>query len=235
MADPRLKALVFEQETGRWSPVDPASIEERLHAPGAIVWLDVEHLDQGTADMLGHVFGFHELALEDALHSHQRPKIDQYGDHDFLVAYALTLEGDDVRGHEMAAFVATDFLVTVRMDPVFDQARVVERWDGHPELQPEGGGYLLYLLLDEIVDGYFVTLDEIGEAADDLIVEAQNIVFTQDFLDPREVCLRRNDDAATRMDRFVVAEPVKFGQGVFVLGIVSAARGHDEAHLGPDR
>ncbi len=168
MADPRLKALVCDQETGRWSPVDPATIEERLHAPGSIVWLDVEHLDQGTADMLGRVFGFHELALEDALHSHQRPKIDQYGDHDFLVAYALTLEGDDVRGHEMAAFVATDFLVTVRMDPVFDQARVIERWDGHPELQPEGGGYLLYLLLDEIVDGYFVTLDEIGEAADDL-------------------------------------------------------------------
>ncbi|MDP9298117.1 MAG: magnesium/cobalt transporter CorA [Actinomycetota bacterium] len=168
MADGGVTALVFEYKSKEWTTLDPPTIEDRLHAPGSIVWLDVDHLDQEGADMLGPIFGFHELALEDALHPHQRPKIDRYGDHDFLVAYALTLEGDEVRGHEMAVFVAHDFLVTVRTDPVFDQARVIERWDSRPELQPEGGGYLLYLLLDEIVDGYFVALDELGEAADDL-------------------------------------------------------------------
>ena len=168
MADGGMTALVFEYESKAWTILDPPTIEDRLHAPGSIVWLDVDHLAQQGADMLGRVFGFHELALEDALHPHQRPKIDRYGDHDFLVAYALTLEGDEVRGHEMAVFVAHDFLVTVRTDPVFDQARVIERWNSRPELQPEGGGYLLYLLLDEIVDGYFVALDELGEAADDL-------------------------------------------------------------------
>jgi magnesium transporter len=161
-------ALALEHDGSTWTARDPATIEARLHTPGSFVWLDIADLDQALAETLGRIFGFHELALEDALHPHQRPKIDQYGDHDFLVAYALTLEGEEVHGHEMSLFVARDYLVTVRTGPVFDQARVIERWDAHPELQAEGGGFLLYLLLDEIVDGYFVALDEIGEAADDL-------------------------------------------------------------------
>jgi magnesium transporter len=59
----------------------------------------------------------------------------------------------------MSAFVAQNYLVTVRKEPVWDLARVVERWDAHSDLAKEGGGYLLYILLDEVVDGYFDALD----------------------------------------------------------------------------
>jgi magnesium transporter len=148
--------------------LEATRIDEVLREPATMVWLDVQDPTQETMDMLGEEFGFHELALEDALHPHQRPKIEQYGSYFFLVAYGVTLQGTDLTEHELAAFVGRNYLVTVRKDPVFDLASVVERWDTHSDLAKEGGGYLLYILLDEIVDGYFDCLDILEEQTEDM-------------------------------------------------------------------
>jgi magnesium transporter len=138
---------------------DPDRIDRELENPGALVWVDVDDPTKAAIDLLGREFGFHELALEDCLHPHQRPKIEQYGSYYFLVAYATELSGDDLVLHEMAMFVGHNYLVTVRKPPQFDLAEVIKRWDAHSDLAREGGGYLLYILLDEIVDAYFDTLD----------------------------------------------------------------------------
>ena len=148
--------------------LDPARISDALADPGALVWLDIEGPTGETVTMLGEEFGFHELALEDSIHPHQRPKIEQYGSYFFLVAYGVTLADGALIKHEMSVFVGRNYLVTVRKDPVFDLASVIERWDAHSELAKEGGGYLLYILLDEIVDGYFDALDGIEEETEDL-------------------------------------------------------------------
>ena len=123
--------------------------------------------------MLGEEFGFHELALEDCLQPHQRPKIEQYEGYFFLVVYAVSLTAGRLREHEMATFVGRNYLVTVRKEPVFDFGDVVERWESHHELTKEGGGYLLYILLDEAVDGYFDALD----AYEDRIEDIEELVF----------------------------------------------------------
>src|SRR5207249_9126315 len=107
---------------------------------------------------LGREFGFHELALEDCLHPHQRPKIEQYGSYFFLVAYGVTMEDGDLVPHEMGVFVGRNYLVTVRKEPAFDLSEVLKRWDVSSDLAAEGGGFLLYILMDEIVDGYFDAL-----------------------------------------------------------------------------
>lgn len=147
---------------------DPERVDEELRQPGALVWLDVDDPTPEAIAVLGEEFGFHELALEDCLHPHQRPKIEQYGSYYFLVAYGTELRDGELVQHEMAMFVGNKYLVTVRKPPRFDLADVVKRWDAHSDLAKEGGGYLLYILLDEIVDGYFDTLDAYEEQSEDI-------------------------------------------------------------------
>ena len=138
------------------------------------MWVDIQDPDEDAIEKLGKEFGFHRLALEDALHGHQRPKIEQYDTYFFLVAYGMTRDEDDILPHEMAMFVAHNYLVTVRKTPPFDLSGCVERWQSHPELTREGGGFLLYILLDEVVDGFFQEID----AYEDRIEEVEDMVFS---------------------------------------------------------
>jgi magnesium transporter len=150
---------------------DPARIDRELQVKGNLVWLDIA----GTPEEIGEQvptlreeFGFHELALEDCVHPHQRPKIEQYDDYFFIVAYGVTVDHGDLVKHEMAMFVGHNYLVTVRKDPPLDLASCLERWDANSKLAAEGGGYLLYILLDEVVDGYFDALDAYQDRTQDL-------------------------------------------------------------------
>src|SRR6266516_1684100 len=94
---------------------DTARINEYLGDPDVLVWLDVEGPTPEAMTTLAGEFGFHELAVEDSLHAHQRPKVEQYATYFFLVAYGATLRnGRSVMLHEMAVFVAHNYLVTVR-------------------------------------------------------------------------------------------------------------------------
>jgi magnesium transporter len=150
---------------------DPARIDQALEDRDNLVWLDVagspEEIER-SIPTLRDEFGFHELALEDCIHPHQRPKIEQYDTYFFLVAYGTSAKGDELVKHEMAIFVGRNYLVTVRKDPAFDLGPVLKRWDAHSELAAEGGGYLLYILLDEVVDGYFDELDRYQDRTEDI-------------------------------------------------------------------
>ena len=157
--------------------LEPAGVSAVLEDPGVLVWLDISAPTEAEVSMLGEEFGFHELALEDSLHPHQRPKVDQYDRYFFLVAYGVeVMEGAAVE-REMAAFVSERFLVTVRKDPALDLSEAVKRWDAHPEQVRQGGGFLLYAVLDEIVDGYFVAIDALEELTED--VEEQVLAPTE--------------------------------------------------------
>ena len=147
---------------------DPETIDQTLKQPDSVVWLDVDEPTEESMALLGREFGFHELALEDCLHPHQRPKIEQYGHYFFLIAYGASIGDGELVGHEMGVFVGHNYLVTVRKPPAFDVTEVLKRWDANVELVAEGGGYLLYILLDEIVDGYFDVLDVFQERTEEI-------------------------------------------------------------------
>jgi len=151
----------------------PGEISERLREEGSVVWVDVEAPTKADIEAVRQEFGFHDLALEDLFHPHQRPKIEQYESYFFLVAYGATMKDGRLRLHEADVFVGRNYLVTVRKDPAWDMAQVVKRWEAHSELARQGGGYLLYVLLDEIVDGYFQALDGYEDRTDDL----EDLVF----------------------------------------------------------
>jgi magnesium transporter len=147
---------------------DPVQIDEALKRPNSLVWLDIDDPTEEKLAVLAQEFGFHELTIEDSLHLHQRPKIEQYDTYFFVVAYGMSIESGALAEHELAVFVGRNYLVTVRKSPPYDLDPVVKRWEANSELTAEGGGYLLYVLLDEIVDGYFDALDHYEDRSEGL-------------------------------------------------------------------
>jgi magnesium transporter len=120
--------------------------------------------------------GLHPLAVEDAVHEHQRPKLDRYASHLFVTAYAVGLDtvSGQLQTHEVSAFVTANALVTVRKDADFDINEVVQRWDQSPDLAKYGVGFLLYGLLDYVVDTHFdavLALDDQIEALEDRLFD----------------------------------------------------------------
>jgi magnesium transporter len=120
--------------------------------------------------VLSEEFGLHPLAVEDAVHEHQRPKLDRYRSHLFLTAYGAQLDTGtfELATSEIAAFITTQALITVRKDDGLDIGAVVERWDASPDLAKFGVGYLVHGLLDYIVDGHFEAVQSLDDAVETL-------------------------------------------------------------------
>ncbi len=152
-----------------------ADISDYLEDESVVLWLDLRDPDRDDLSVLSSEFGLHPLAIEDAVHKHERPKLDRYRSHLFLAAYAVYLntESGELATSELAAFITDRALITVRKDDRLDIAAVVAYWDASPDLAKFGVGYLLYGLLDNIVDGYFAAV----QALDDAIEDAEDRLF----------------------------------------------------------
>jgi magnesium transporter len=149
-------------------PVD--DISEYLADESAVIWLDLRDPDREDLSVLSAEFGLHPVAVEDAVHEHERPKLDRYRSHLFLLAYAVQLnqKSGELLTSELAAFVTPRALITVRKDDGLDIEAVVDYWDASPDLAGSGVGYLLYGLLDSVVDSHFAAVQALDGAIEDL-------------------------------------------------------------------
>ena len=145
-------------------------ISDHLKVEGTVVWLDLRDPDPKDLARAAEEFGLHALAVEDALEAHQRPKIDVYASHSFLNAYAVKLDPEtgELTSHEVAAFVTPRALITVRKDDDFDISGIEAQWDANPGLAKHGVGFLLYGLLDHVVDEHFAAVQELDEDIEEL-------------------------------------------------------------------
>ena len=145
-----------------------AEISDHLADAAVTIWLDLRDPDRDDLAVLSEEFGLHPLAVEDAVHEHQRPKLDRYRSHLFLNAYGARLNADtgELVTSELAAFITARALITVRKDDGLDIGAVVERWDASPDLTRFGVGYLLYGLLDYIVDGHFEAVQSLDNSVE---------------------------------------------------------------------
>jgi magnesium transporter len=150
-------------------------VSEHLAEPSAVVWVDLCARDLEDLQLVADELGLHKLAVEDATKGRQRPKFDRYAGHDFLSAYSVHLDvetGELVTG-EIAAFITTSALVTVRRDEAFSIDGLLARWDEEADLTKFGVGALLHGLLDLVVDGHF----EAVESLDDQIELLEDLLF----------------------------------------------------------
>jgi magnesium transporter len=148
---------------------DLALISDHIAVGGSTLWVDFVAPTKEDLALIEEELGLHHLAIEDAVNDHQRPKLDRYDTHLFLAAYAVTLnrETGELTRTEVKAFITPRALVTVH-DDSFDMTRVVSRWDNDPDLAHHGVAFLLWGLLDEIVDGHFETVQSIDAEIESL-------------------------------------------------------------------
>ncbi len=159
-------------------------ISDYLADESAVIWLDLRDPDHDDLAVLSAEFGLHPVAIEDAVHEHERAKLDRYNGYLFLAAYGVSLDSDsgELATSELAAFITKHALITIRKDDGLDIGAVISYWDANPDLAKYGVGYLLHGLLDHIVDGHFAVV----RGLDDAIEALEDKLFSDDSQD-REV------------------------------------------------
>lgn len=140
-----------------------SEVGSHLEHPDCFVWVALKDPQPGELASLQEEFGLHELAIEDAQKGHQRPKMDEYGSALFVVLHLVEPAGGDLQTGEVAIFVGPQYVVSVRRDARLGFAEVRRRCEQEPELLRHGPAYVLYALMDTVVDRYFPVLDALTE------------------------------------------------------------------------
>ena len=139
-----------------------------LKGPGSFVWVALKDPDESELQAVEDKFSLHELAVEDARHGHQRPKLEEYGSSLFVVLHVVERSGDELTQGEVAIFVGPGYIVSVRRSTSLGFVDVRRRCEQEPELLRHGPAYVLYALMDAVVDRYFPVLDHIAEEAENI-------------------------------------------------------------------
>ena len=139
-------------------------IHAYITRPDCFVWVAVKDPAAGEMEALQQEFGLHELAVEDATQGHQRPKVEEYADSLFVVMHLLEPTGDTLHVGEVAVFVGRNYVISVRRGAEHGLAEVRARSEREPELLRHGAGYVLYALMDAVVDRYFPVIDALESA-----------------------------------------------------------------------
>jgi len=151
---------VAYEEGRRLADVPASDIGSYLARPGCFVWVA---LRDATADELVQMqqqFGLHDLAIEDALHGHQRPKMEEFGDTLFVVLQTLELSPtDELNTGEVDVFVGPNFVLSVRNRSRHHLLGVRTRAEREPHMLKLGPGFVLYSVMDAVVDRYFPIVD----------------------------------------------------------------------------
>ena len=169
---------VHHYENGQVREFGADEISKLVNDPH-LLWVDVAKPSENDLESLQREFSLHPLAMEDVREHHQRPKLENYPTHAFIVAYSSELQEVDI-------FVGPTWIITVRESDGEGTAWSLEnakaRFDRtHPEKCDVG--YLVYVLLDEIVDGYFEQTDR----AEERIEELENLIFSDEHQNETEV------------------------------------------------
>ncbi|MBO3747294.1 magnesium transporter CorA family protein [Streptosporangiaceae bacterium NEAU-GS5] len=145
-------------------------VSDHIAEPDSVVWFDLCAPEREDLQAITEELSLHELAVEDVLQHNLRPKLDRYEGFLFLNAYAVTYDEKSGRLEtiEASAFITKNALVTVRKDERFRIDEVVKRWDATPGLAEHGVLFLVYGLLDYVVDGHLDVVQEMDEQVEAL-------------------------------------------------------------------
>ncbi|GAO72926.1 magnesium and cobalt transport protein CorA [Comamonas sp. E6] len=169
---------VAYEKGSKLADIAVADISEYIARPDCFVWVALSDATSAKLDEMREEFNLHELAVEDASHGHQRPKIEEYGQSLFTVMHLL--EPDPAQpGHfnlgEVDVFIGSNYVLSVRNRSKQGFLGVRDRCEKEPELLKHGSGFVLYALMDAVVDRYFPIIEALEAELE--AVELQ--IFTQ--------------------------------------------------------
>jgi magnesium transporter len=154
----------------RIADVDVQDISEVLKHEEGFVWIGLHEPSEELLRQVQLEFGLHDLAVEDAHRAHQRPKIERYGDSLFVVLRTVQQreEHEDIHFGETHIFVGPRYVVAVRHRSSLTYTPVRARCEATPQLLQQGPGFVLYALMDYIVDQYFPVVDTLEDEVEAL-------------------------------------------------------------------
>lgn len=144
---------------------------------GSFVWVGLHEPTEALLDKLQVEFGLHDLAVEDAQHAHQRPKIEAFGNTLFIALHTAQLINEHVNFGETQIFLGKRFLVTVRHGSSPSFAVVREKLEREPDILKLGPAVALHGVMDFIVDNYQPIVSDFQEELDDL----EHAIFSEEF------------------------------------------------------
>ncbi|MBL8643771.1 MAG: magnesium/cobalt transporter CorA [Rhodospirillaceae bacterium] len=154
-----------------------SDIHNYLRQEDCFVWVALKDATAAELQEMKRQFDLHELAVEDALVGHQRPKIEEYGDCLFTVIKLVEMENGEPRVGEVAIFVGENYILSVRSGSSVGFLGVRDRCEREPHLLKHGSGFVLYALMDSVVDRYFPIIDlfetELEEIESDIFVRGK--------------------------------------------------------------
>jgi len=136
-------------------------IEAFAARPGCFVWVALRDASADELDRVRRVFDLHELAIEDVGHGSQRPKLDEYGEALFVVMQLIERNGDELVVGQLSVFVGDGYVVSVRGHSAQNFLGVRERCEREPHLLKQGPSFVLYALMDAVVDRYFPVVEQL--------------------------------------------------------------------------
>lgn len=139
--------------------IPPSDISKYVSRPDCFVWVALRDATDAELFEMQREFGLHELAVEDARHGHQRPKIEEYGDSLFVVLHTVEILEGEIHTGELDIFVGRNYVLSVRNRTERGFQDVRKRTEREPDLLRHGSSYVLYALMDAVVDRYFPVLD----------------------------------------------------------------------------
>ena len=159
-----LISCVAYQNGRKLADIPKEDISDYVSRPDCFVWVALHNPSSQELDEMAAEFGLHELAVEDARHGHQRPKIEEYGDSLFAVLHTIEQvekpdEGITFVSGEVDVFVGPNYVLSVRHRTLVGFSAVRARTEREPELLKTGSGYVFYALIDNVVDRYFPILE----------------------------------------------------------------------------
>jgi magnesium transporter len=171
---------VAYQDGKRIGDIPKEEISDYVSRPECFVWVALKDPEPPELLEMMEEFDLHELAVEDSMVGHQRPKIEEYGSSVFAVLQVPVATKGELEVHEVDLFVGKNYVLSVRhgFEPGFQAVR--DRAEAEPELLSHGSGFVFYAIMDNVVDRYFPMVDR-------LEVELEAIeerIFTEDK--PRE-------------------------------------------------
>ena len=159
----------FYDRHGQRSDIALEQISQALQEQSdGFVWVGLYEPDEAILRQLQSEFGLHDLAIEDALKAHQRPKAESYGNSMFVVVNTAQLVNEKIRYGETHAFLGNRFLLTVRHGASLSYTPVRQRLEREPEMLSLGPAYSLYGILDYVVDNYLPIMDGFRETVEQL-------------------------------------------------------------------
>jgi magnesium transporter len=185
---PRLSIISFDKESLFELPVQNLNdIHQRMNQyPDLLHWIEIRGFgDKNLLESICAEFDIHRLEMEDVISTYQRPKMEEHKDHLFFVTRVLTRSQDGLmRNDQLSLFVGKKFVISMQeqYDDYFEPVRSRIR-TGKGNLRNSGTDYLMYTLLDSIVDTYFPILEAIGDKLDELEDEL--------FLKPNRISLQK--------------------------------------------